>query len=340
MLPDGGLVETLHQKLQKRGRRTGLVSTATITHATPAGFAVNVDSRGKEELIAAQYLERQVDLLLGGGQKFFSPALRSHYQSAGYEIAESREVLLKLKPAADKKLLGLFSESHLPYSIDRSHDTALAEEVPTLAEMTQVALDWFGKTSEGFFLMVEGARIDHAGHQNDAATSIQDQLAFDDAIGTALGYLDGHPDTLLIITTDHGCGGIQMNGVNRSAKQGMAPGIYAGSTDAFRKLSGFRHSFEWMKQNGIDGLNGPKFAEALLQHTGIPLTADQLKTAQGLKLSTAEAFQAHHGIGWTGGNHTGDLVEFCAHGPGSDQFLPFMENHQIHALVLQALGLS
>jgi alkaline phosphatase len=74
MLPEGGEVVPLHAKLQKAGKKTGLVTTATITHATPAGFAANVDSRADEGVIAQQYLDRRVDVLLGGGQKFFSEA--------------------------------------------------------------------------------------------------------------------------------------------------------------------------------------------------------------------------------------------------------------------------
>ena len=341
MLPDGSVVKTLHEKLQGAGKKTGLVTTATITHATPAGFAANVDSRADEELIARQYLERRVDVLLGGGQKFFSEELRADYRKAGYEVYTGRSGLLNAPHTELKPVLGIFSESHHPFSIDRNHVDSIAEQVPTLAEMTQAALGRLGQAKDGFFLMVEGARIDHAGHANDAAASIHDQIAFDDAIGVVVEFMDRHPDTLLIITTDHGCGGIQMNGVSAKANQGFAPGLYNASNASFDRLKGFRRSIEWMKQKGVDGLSGEKLGVALKEFTGLEFSAEELKNAQGLKAAMyPELIQARTGVGWTSGNHTGELVEFCAFGPGSAAFPAYLQNFEVHERILAALGLE
>lgn len=341
ILPDGSHVRTLHEKLRKAGRRTGLVTTATITHATPAGFAVNIASRADEGLVAEQYLERQVDLLLGGGRKFYSNELKKKYAEAGYAVVESKEALAAAPAGAGKPILGLFSESHLPYSVDHLNVPELKAAVPTLAEMTQVALDRLSSSSpDGFFLMVEGARIDHAGHANDAAASIHDQLAFDDAIVPVLAFIENHPDTLVVITTDHGCGGIQMNGVSGKEGQAIGPGLYNASNQAFERLRGFDRSIEWMKQNGIAGLSGPPLAAALEKHTGMKLTSDEIKAAQGLKAPFEDVIQAHTGIGWTSANHTGELVEFCALGPGSREFPALMRNDEAHAKLLAILGIS
>jgi alkaline phosphatase len=339
LLADGGRVETLQQKLQKAGRKTGLVSTATITHATPAGFAVNVASRGEEEEIAGQYLERRVEVLLGGGRKFFSADLKSRYAAAGYDVVESKEALAALSGEKAAPLLGLFNESHLPYTVDHLNVAELKASIPTLAEMTKVALDRLAPAPDGFFLLVEGARIDHAGHANDAAASIHDQLAFDDAIGTVLMFIEKNPDTLVVITTDHGCGGIQMNGVSGKGGQEIAPGIYDASSLAFDRLLGFNRSIEWMKQNGLSGLSGPPLGEAITKYTGLTLTAEQVKAAQGLKPVLKEIYQDHTGIGWTSGNHTGELVEFCAFGPGSRGIPAFMQNLEAHEFILNALDL-
>ena len=340
VLPDKTHVETLHEKLQAKGRKTGFVSTATITHATPAGFAVNVDSRADEAIIAEQYLERRVDLLLGGGKKFFSEDLKKRYAAAGYAVVESRDSLTKLSSDAAKPLLGVFYESHLPFSIDHQNVPELQAAIPTLAEMTRIALDRLAPAKDGFFLMVEGARIDHAGHANDAAASIHDQLAFDDAIGTVLDFVEKHPDTLVIITTDHGCGGIQMNGVSASANQGIAPGLYNASNTYFERLRGFNRSIEWMKQNGVDGLSGPPLAAAIAKYAGIQLTPDEIKAAQGMKAAYEDVIQAHTGIGWTSGSHTGELVEFCAFGPGSREFPALMRNDEAHAKLLKILEIG
>ena len=340
VLADETEVRTLHEKLQAAGRKTGLVTTATITHATPAGFAANVSSRAEETVIAEQYLARKVDVLLGGGQKFFSAELRQQYAAAGYEVVDERRKLLRVPKAADKPLLGVFSESHLPFSIDRNHVPAIAEAVPTLAEMAQVALDRLGPAEQGFFLLIEGARVDHAGHANDAAASIHDQIAFDEAIGTALAFVDEHPDTLLIITTDHGCGGLQMNGVSSKLNQEFGPGLYNASNAFFDRIKGFNRSIEWMKQNGIDGISGPKLGTALKQFTGWEWKAEELQLAQGLKTAWTELVKAQTGIGWSSGNHTGELVEFCAVGPGSEQFPAFIQNFEVHEVLLKVLEIA
>lgn len=340
ILPDGKVLPTLHEKLQKSGKRTGLVSTATITHATPAGFAATVKSRGEEAVIAGQYLDRKVDLLLGGGSKHFSADLRKKYAAAGYDFVADRSSLKKVGSKAGTPLLGLFSDGHMPYEIDRLNDSKLNASVPRLAEMTGAALRQLGTSPEGFFLLVEGARIDHAGHANDAAASIHDQLAFDDAIGVALDFIDQNPDTLLVVTTDHGCGGIQMNGVKANPDEQFGPGSYAGSNAFFDRLQGFRHSYEWMKAQGIAALSGPKLAAAFEKHTGLKLTGEQTKLAQGLKEGVGAAVYEHTGVGWTSQNHTGELVEFCALGPGSNHFPAFMQNRDAHGILLDALGVT
>lgn len=339
ILPEGGEVAPLHLKLQKSGRRTGLVTTATVTHATPAGFAANNKSRGDEKGIARQYLERRVDLILGGGRKFFGADLKKGYADAGYQLAESREALAALA-SGDGRILGLFGEGYLPYHIDHQNIPDLKEQIPTLAEMTGFALRRLSGGKDGFFLMVEGARIDHAGHANDAAASIHDQLAFDDAIGVALEFAGKYPDTLVIVTTDHGCGGIQMNGVNASPDQGFAPGIYNGSNAFFARLNGFNRSIEWMKQNGVAGLNGAPLGEAIEKYTGMKLSEAQIKASQGLKGAFEDVIQDQTGVGWTSGNHTGELVEFCAIGPGSTEFPALMRNDEVHAKLLAVLGIA
>ncbi len=333
----GDALTPLHHFLQKAGRRTGLVTTATITHATPAGFAVNCDDRGKEEEIAQQYLDARVDILLGGGQKFFNEPLRERYKAAGYDVVETRDDLSKLSAEDLKPALGIFSSSHLPYSIDRTHVPEISAKVPTLAEMSRAALGRLRHAGNGFFLMIEGARIDHAGHANDTAASIHDQLAFEDAVAAVLEFVDDHPDTLLIITTDHGCGGIQLNGVSAKADQGFGPGLYNATDVYFSRLQKFQRSFEWMKQNKVDGLSGRRLGEELQRFTGLALTEEQIKGAQGLK-KLSEVVRDLTGTGWTSGNHTGDLVEFCAYGPGSHFFAPFLLNTDVHGLVKKAMG--
>lgn len=336
---NGNPVEAIQSLLKKKDIPLGLVSTATITHATPAGFAANVGSRGDEGEIARQYQERGVDVLLGGGQKFFPEDLLKKFSNDGYDILKNRKELLSTKAGDKKPVLGIFSSGYIPLAIDREAKKELQENIPTLAEMAELAvkrLDSLAK--DQWFLMVEGARIDHCGHANDAAGSIREQLAFDDAIGAMVAYAAAQGDVLLVITTDHGCGGIQLNGVNADPNQGMAPGIYNGTTAAFKKIAGFKRSFEWMGNSGAK-LSGPPLIGYLRERTGIELGKDEIKKAQGLKTGElAKLFARHHGIAWTSGNHTGELVEFCAYGPGSHLFPGFMKNEEVRSILLEALG--
>jgi alkaline phosphatase len=131
-----------------------------------------------------------------------------------------------------------------------------------------------------------------------------------------------------------------MNGVSASANQGIAPGLYNASNTYFERLRGFNRSIEWMKQNGVDGLSGPPLAAAIAKYAGIQLTPDEIKAAQGMKAAYEDVIQAHTGIGWTSGSHTGELVEFCAFGPGSREFPALMRNDEAHAKLLKILEIG
>src|SRR5262249_49729481 len=147
-----------------------------------------------------------------------------------------RDALLQ-NPGDEPRMLGLFHASHVPYSIDRNRDPAIAKQAPTLAEMTQAALSSLSKSEKGFLLQVEGGRIDHAAHDNDAPAMRWDQLAFADAIGTVVKFQLERPDTLVVITADHGTGNPGLNGMGDS---------YQKSTTCFERLAKASASFDAM----------------------------------------------------------------------------------------------
>lgn len=185
-------LKTILEAAKEREKSTGLVTTVTITHATPACFAAHTDSR--EELpIADQYAEnKNVDVLLGGGRQFFIPKswsgsrrtdernLIEEFEDAGYAYVKTAA---ELKATTAKKILGLFALGALDYAIDREEKPS---EQPTLAEMTKKAIEVLSKNPKGFFLMVEGGKIDWACHGHDPATAVADTSAFDEAVKTAL----------------------------------------------------------------------------------------------------------------------------------------------------------
>ncbi|HAC15528.1 MAG TPA: alkaline phosphatase [Bacteroidetes bacterium] len=217
MSPEGEAYTPILMHFKNVGKKTGLVTTTTMTHATPAGFIANVPNRGMEADIAVQLLERQPDLLLGGGNRFFAADMRddgrdlyAEFIQKGYHVARTKAELEALQNDG-KPVLGIFFDSHLPYTVDHLNVPEYLRDVPTLAEMTGTALRRLSG-SEGFILQVEGGKIDHAAHSNDAAGLIFDQIAFDDAVGVAMEFVNANPDTLLIITSDHGNANPALNG--------------------------------------------------------------------------------------------------------------------------------
>ena len=238
ILPDGKLLTPIYSLFAEKGWSTGLVTTAEITHATPAGFAIAIKSRGNSDGIAVQYLDRKVDVLLGGGSQFFSPNkrkdkrdLRGDFAKAGYAVVRTAAELRNAPQ--ETRLLGTFGDGHLPYTIDRRADPKLIAAAPTIAELTSAALARLER-NDRFILQIEGARIDHAAHNSDAAAAILDQIALDEAVEVCLEFQRTHPDTLIVMTTDHGNSNLGLNGMG---------GGYRTSSQKFATLGEIKISF-------------------------------------------------------------------------------------------------
>ncbi|TFF95671.1 alkaline phosphatase [Candidatus Thorarchaeota archaeon] len=204
--PSGERLETILEIAEEREKATGVVSTCFVQHATPAGFYAHVENRGHYYEIARQAVEEaSVDVIMGGGTRYFNSSQLITMEGAGYDIVTNRSQLLS---TTSTRILGLFADSHMDFERDRDY-----EETPSLAEMTDKSIDVLSQDSDGFFLMVEGGRIDHAGHDNDKVDDALDTIAFDNAVGVAIDYIRSHPNTILLVTADHECGGLTvMNG--------------------------------------------------------------------------------------------------------------------------------
>ena len=333
---DGRKPVTLLQKMKAAKKMTGLVTTATVTHATPAGFVATLPARKLQPEIAQQYLERGVDVILGGGWVHFDNNLKSAYQKAGYQIVQNRDDLLALKNK--QPLLGLFAEKYIPFEIDRINTPETKAVTPTLNEMSQIALAQLSQSSEGFFLMIEGGRIDHAGHANDSAAILLEQIAFDETIATVLNFIEKNPDTLLIITTDHGTGGMQINGVGNDNFDTMVPSYYD-TNKTFLRLADFTMSLEQMVVESENLKSVSAFRDLVVQKTGLNFKNNDLSSLSDVE-SLRKMLPSYTAAGWTSGNHTAEMVEFCAYGPGASLFTPYLRNDQVHAHLLRAAGLA
>lgn len=210
---DGSDLETILEIAQSRGKATGLVTTTGLTHATPASFGAHEASRNSEAQIAQDYVHRsRPDVLLGGGALYWSGALLDEAGQAGYEVVRSGDELRAAVAAAipGSKTLGLFSNGHMTYELDR----AAASSEPHLRDMVESALSMLTTDPDGFFLMVEGGRIDHACHSNDLERATLEVEAFDRAIEAVLNWTQvsaaRRDNTLVIVTADHETGGMSL----------------------------------------------------------------------------------------------------------------------------------
>ena len=195
--PNKEVLQTLPEKLYRKGFLSGLVATSSITHATPAAFYAHVDNRYKEKEIARQLQGSSINIALGGGKKFFD------IDQENINYLYNLNDLPKDGPGTSKRVIGLFAND----GIRRS------EASPTQLAMTSAAIEHLlSRTSNcsGFFLMSEGSQIDWAGHDNDAKKMIEEFRDFDVTIKEVIKFINKNKNTLLIVTADHETGGLQI----------------------------------------------------------------------------------------------------------------------------------
>jgi alkaline phosphatase len=203
---NGTKVKSIVEIAKENGLSTGLVSTSSITHATPASFIAHQSSRGGYEDIAMDFLKTDIDVFIGGGIDHFRKRkdklnLLDSLRFRGYEVDTTLAMALK---STSLKLAGLTAPVHNPYRLKGRGDM-----LPTASSK---AIEILKKNPKGFFLMIEGSQIDWAGHANVADTLIDETLDFDKAIGVALDFAKNDGHTLVIITADHETGGVTITG--------------------------------------------------------------------------------------------------------------------------------
>jgi alkaline phosphatase len=347
---DGSYNTPILQKFKKAGKKVGCVTTVAITHATPAGFSVNSSSRYAQPEIADTYHQLGFDVMMGGGNIFFSPEKRedkkdvySDYQQKGYQILRNRQDLMKA--STDKPILGVFDEDALPYSIDRNASEGMKNNLPTLAEMAQKAIDSMKNHKGGFALQIEGGKVDWAAHANDIAALIHDQIAFDEAVKVAIDFAEKDGNTLVIITTDHG---------------NANPGVIYGKTanNGFDSIAKFTQTNEWILNqikeqdtihhikeliefsNGF-ALTNEEATKIKSYYDGLEVAEDGLYNYKNLPFKYfSEIQKPHSSVGWISMDHSGDYVELAMFGPGSENLKPFVKNTDLHYLMLEAAGLK
>ena len=367
--PEGEPVYSSAAAAKKAGVKVGIVTTVTITHATPAGFYAHRKNRGDAYGISLDLADSGFDFFAGGGLDVTEKNSTNHTQyaehgeayeyvrSKGYKIVETKDQFLALKPG-DGKVFTKFTNGALESMIDADGSQ------PTLAEMVAKATEMLDGES-GFFIMAEGGRIDWAGHGNDAATNLRDVLALDEAIKVALKFQDKHPDdTLVVVTGDHETGGMSMGFagtgyalyMDRLVNQTMSVGKFEGNVGAAFKANP-NLSFDDVKPIIAEAF-GFKF-EGDAKKDGMVLTEAELKgivaafdhdvefhkskieenskydgEKRYLLGGECRVVMSHKcGIGWSSGAHTAMPVLTTAKGRFAEQFSGFIENTDISRIM-------
>lgn len=344
--PNGEVNKPIIPIFKEAGKATGVVTTTEVTHATPAGFISNMEQRGMQEAIAEQYLERQPDVILGGGYSHFDSNHRddqkdlfSEFEKQDYSVFRNRKQLMEIN-TVPSKMLGTFYPGHLPYTLDHVNTPELLDSIPTLAEMTDIALQRLSQNRDGFILQVEGGRVDHAAHGNDLGGLLHDQIAFDDAIGVVALFAENRNDTLVIITTDHG---------------NANPGFSSSPNENFDKVYEFNHSNSWI-HSGISGDSTvSQVRERIEEATGIGVTRKEAEAyiqalngefealysrMSGRNSVLGQIIANYTDVNWVSTSHTADYVETTAYGPGSEALEGFIKNTDLFDVMTEAAGVT
>jgi alkaline phosphatase len=185
------------------GKSTGLVCTCYFPHATPADCSAHCYNRDKYDEIASQQAHNRINVVIGGGVSRMTVEGEAYLKNAGWDII--KDDLNAMRNCQNNNMWALFCPNDMPYELDRD-----ANRYPSLAEMTSTAIKKLSNNQKGFFLMVEGSKVDYAAHNNDLAGMIHDYLAFDEACRVAIEFAKTNGETAVLVLSDHGNSGLSI----------------------------------------------------------------------------------------------------------------------------------
>lgn len=383
--------KSIAELAHERGMKVGILSSVSIDHATPASYYASVASRSYYNSIGTQLAMSQYEFFGGGG--FLSPQkaeksgdtandVYALLTQNGYTILNDRSSIMNLKTSPKSKVVAINSwlqdSSAMPYRLDKIYYDSENKNL-TLAELTGVAIANLEALDQqdggkGFFIMVEGGKIDWACHANDGMAVMVDVLAFDEAIGQAIEFYNQHPnDTLIVVTGDHETGGMSVGHATTAYK------AYYG------KMFGQKASFQYFTENQWKE-HKTKYSTGYdyTQSDNLAANAEMvalLKDVFGLDYSKLNDYQKQRledaydksmtgknsnndaankllyggyepitvtithilnelgGIGWTSYAHTGQPVPLFAQGKNADTFAGFYDNTDIAKKLASVIGI-
>lgn len=332
---------TLLEGAKSLGKSTGMVVTVEFNHATPAACASHARSRSNREAISRQMASQDMDLMYGGGTKFLSDTVRAILSANGTTLIE--DDIEAFRSCDDPRQWALFSKKDMDFEIDRD-----GELQPSLAEMTDKAIKMLARNRKGFFLMVEGSKVDYAAHAKDPATHIKDLLAFDDAVDVALDFAKKNRNTTVVILTDHGTAGMALNTGNLDGYPMRQISDHFGCLPDYKasaaKLSNLIMAAELSEIRGI-----------MKEYTGLDITDEQEKRLKAYKNNAttdymlaaydptlqgliASMLAEKTNIAFCSGAHTGEDVFLSVYNPAGIRPEGYVQNTDVAHYMEQVLA--
>lgn len=327
-------------------KATGLVFTCEFPHATPADCAAHSYRRDRYEWIAPQMVHNKIDVVIGGGVSLLDEENRRFLKNEGYGVFLND--IDGFRNCTGDKMWALFADKDMSYDIDRK-----PEQEPSIAEMTKTAIDKLSHNKNGFFLMVEGSKIDWAAHANDARAIISDMLAFDKACGEAFRFAESNGETLVVVVPDHGNSGFSI-GSNKCPKYSTLT-----KNQLFGSIANFKTSIDALiatlratppsalRRTTLD-LTGIALTDEdyrqLLQATDYslsPLSDEERMKGSKLTKEVAKILDKYTCFGFTTTGHTGEEVFLAVYDPRPDcRLTGFRTNIELHHYMRNAMGLE
>jgi alkaline phosphatase len=328
-----------------QGRSTGLVFTCEFPHATPADCSSHDYNRNSYDNIAEQMVHNRFDFVAGGGCSYLRPEWADFLRSGGYTVQMNDAK--GLRTFHGKKLWSLFGAKAMAYDLDRD---SLKE--PSLSEMTGKAIQTLSQNSKGFFLMVEGSKVDWAAHANDPVGMVTELLAFDEACKVALDFARRDRNTAVLILPDHGNSGISLGSTrlpgydkltkdqlfaeflkNRKTADGLAALIaetpLMAAKDTLIKYTGFVPSDEEL--SWLNLASDYRFS---------PIPAPNRRQGPSLFYTVAKILAQHSPFGFTTNGHTGEEVFLASYHPKGDILQGVRFNVEVNDYLCSLFGLE
>lgn len=358
-------VMSVAERAKRAGKKVGVTTSVSIDHATPAAFYGHQPDRSMYYEIALQLPEAGFDFYAGSGflkpartfDKKDAPSIYPIFEQAGYTIARGLDEYKAKADDAGKMILmqkeGANSSS-LPYAIDRREGDL------TLAQITESAIDFLSRDNKkGFFLMVEGGKIDWACHSNDPATMVKEVIDMDNAVRVAYEFYKKHPkETLIVITADHETGGLGLGNSNYTLNlksldcQKQSVDLLSRALTDLRKAKGNKATWEDVKallteRMGFWGELTPTWEqekmlrdefESSFVRNKVVFEESLYSKTEPLAAVAKKVLSQMSKLGWTTGSHSAEYVPVFAVGAGSKLFMGKMDNTDIPKRIAKAAG--